>query len=159
MSDDVLARIRELVQPSLDGAGVELFDVEMAAIGSQRVLRVLIDKQGGVTLDDCERASSAVAAVLDAHDPIATAYNLEVSSPGAERKLRDLDDWRRHVGRLVNVRFGGDEAEDAGETVVEGRLLSVADDAVEVMVRERRREVPARIPVSSIRAARLAVDI
>ncbi len=158
MSDDVLARIRELVQPSLGQVGVELFDLELAGAGGTRILRVLIDRDGGVTLDDCERASRTVAAVLDAYDPIETAYHLEVSSPGAERSLRDLDDWRRHIGRLVNVRFGADAGEDASETVVEGRLLSVDEDAVEVMVRERRREVAARIPVSTIRAGRLAVE-
>jgi ribosome maturation factor RimP len=160
-SDDVLAQIRELVQPSLEQNGVELFDVRLAgAIGGMRVLRLAIDKPTGVTLDDCERVSTSVAAVLDAYDIIDGAYNLEVSSPGAERPLRNLDEWRRHVGRLVNVRFAGEsDTDQAGETVVEGRLLSVGPDEVELEVRERRKPVATRIPFASVRAARLAVEI
>jgi ribosome maturation factor RimP len=167
-SDDVLAQISELVRPSLEQSGVELFDLRLAGSGGQRILRLSIDREGGVTLDDCERVSTVVAAVLDAYDPIEGPYNLEVSSPGAERALRDIADWRRHVGRIVNVRFAtgaGTSTEpdatddDAGETIVEGRLLSVADDAAEVAVRERRRVVPTRIPFASVRAARLAVEI
>jgi ribosome maturation factor RimP len=159
-SDDVLAQIRELVQPSLDQNAVELFDVRLMGVGGQRVLRLAIDKPAGVTLDDCERVSTAVAAVLDVHDLIDGAYNLEVSSPGAERPLRNLDEWRRHVGRLVNVRFAGEsDTDQAGETVVEGRLLSVGAEEVELEVRERRRAVATRIPFTSVRAARLAVEI
>ena len=159
-SDDVLAPIRELILPSLEHSGVELFDVRMTGSGGQRVLRLTIDKEGGVTLDDCQRVSTAVAAVLDAYDPIAGGYNLEVSSPGAERPIRDLADWRRNLGRLVNVRFAtADDGADAGETIVEGRLLTVGEDDVEVEVRERRRVVPTRIPLASVRAARQAVDI
>lgn len=159
-SDDVLAQIRELIRPSLEQSGVELFDVRLAGSGGERILRLTIDTETGVTLDDCERVSNTVAAVLDAYDPIDGPYTLEVSSPGAERPLRDVGDWRRHVGRLVNVRFAGEsDTGEAGETVVEGRLLSVGEDAVEVEVRERRRVVPTRIPFSAVRAARLAVEI
>lgn len=159
-SDDVLAPIRELILPSLEHSGVELFDVRMTGSGGQRILRLTIDKEGGVTLDDCQRVSTAVAAVLDAYDPIAGGYNLEVSSPGAERPIRDLADWRRNLGRLVNVRFAtAADGDDAGETIVEGRLLAVGEDDVEVEVRERRRVVPTRIPLGSVRAARQAVDI
>ena len=159
-SDDVLAPIRELILPSLEHIGVELFDVRMTGSGGQRILRLTIDKEGGVTLDDCARVSTAVAAVLDAYDPIAGGYNLEVSSPGAERPIRDLADWRRNLGRLVNVRFAtADDGADAGETIVEGRLLTVGEDDVEVEVRERRRVVPTRIRLGSVRAARQAVDI
>jgi ribosome maturation factor RimP len=119
--------------------------------------------------------SVAVGAVLDAYDPIDTAYQLEVSSPGAERPLRDGADWRRHLGRRVNVRYRSGD----GDTVVEGLLLSVSDASVEVEVqggRGRRadlRTAPAAggatgsrrgtgsvtIPVSDVVAGRLAVDI
>ncbi|HET9052227.1 MAG TPA: ribosome maturation factor RimP [Candidatus Dormibacteraeota bacterium] len=158
-SDDVLAPIRELVRPSLEQSGVELFDVRFTGSGGQRILRLTIDKENGVTLEDCERVSSAVAAVLDAYDPIEGAYSLEVSSPGAERPIRDTTDWRRNVGRLVNVRFATGEGDAAGETIVEGRLLAVGADDVEIEVRERRRVVPTRIPLASVRAARQAIDI
>jgi ribosome maturation factor RimP len=155
MSNDVLERVTELVQPSLRQCGVALFDVQWDARGGAPVLRLLIDKDGGVSLDDCERVSIAVSAVLDAYDPIAVAYQLEVSSPGADRPLRDADDWRRHVGDRVNVRYRSGDS----DVVVEGRLLTFADDAVEVETRERRAMVALRIPSRDVLAARLAVDI
>jgi ribosome maturation factor RimP len=155
MSNDVLERITELVQPSLRQCGVELFDAQWDARGGAPVLRLLIEKNGGVSLEDCERVSKAVSAVLDAYDPIAVAYQLEVSSPGADRPLRDADDWRRHVGSRVNVRYRNGES----DTVVEGRLLAFDDEGVEVEARERRALVPVRIPASDVLAARLAVDI
>jgi ribosome maturation factor RimP len=157
MTDDVLTRIRDLVQPSLTQCGVELFDAQWDRRTADPTLRLLIDRPGGVSLDDCERVSTAVAAVLDAYDPIVSAYHLEVSSPGAERPLRNRDDWHRHIGRRVNVRFG---AGTEGETVVEGTLLAVADDAVVVETRDRRRvPSPVTVPWSEIRAGRLAVEI
>jgi ribosome maturation factor RimP len=172
--DDVLAQIRDLVRPVLDQCGVELFDAQWDTRGGHATLRLVIDCLAGITLDDCERVSSAAATVLDAYDPIADAYTLEVSSPGAERPLRDLDDWRRHVGRRVNVRFRNGEA----ETVVEGALLRVDDDAVEVETAPRRARAPhprqhaedapapapahrpaVRVAVADILAARLAVEM
>lgn len=155
MHDDVLARIRTLVAPALLQCGVELFDVQWDAQGTPPVLRLLIDRAGGVRLDDCERASHAVAAVIDAADPVDGPYTLEVSSPGAERPLGDAEDWRRHVGSRVNVRFRS----GSGETVLEGRLLAVADDSVDVESVERRRRAPVTVPRDAIVAGRLAVEI
>lgn len=156
MSSDVLTQIRELVQPSLTQCGVELFDAHWDGRTAPPTLRLLIERDGGVSLDDCQRVSTAVAAVLDAHDPISGAYHLEVSSPGAERPLRDLDDWRRNVGRRVNVRFR--TSEDA-DTVIEGTLLAVAGDSVEVESRDRRRATTVTVPMAEVVSGRLAVHI
>ena len=155
MSNDALARITELVLPSLTQCGVELYGAEWDGRNTPPTLRLLIEKPGGVGLDDCEQVSHAVAAVLDAHDPISSAYTLEVSSPGAERPLLDREQWLRALGKRVNVRFRSGEA----DTVVEGRLLAVAEDAVEVEVRERRNMGAVRIPVADVVEARLAVEI
>jgi ribosome maturation factor RimP len=170
---DVLAQIRDLVRPTLAQCGVELFDAQWDGRTAPRTLRLVIDSAAGVSLDDCERVSTAVAAVLDVHDPIPEAYLLEVSSPGAERPLRDLDDWRRHVGRRVNIRYRNGDA----ETVVEGTLLSVADGALEVETAARRTRAPhprevaagavraatpgaaARIALDDVIAGRLAVEL
>lgn len=155
MSNDVRERITELVQPSLRQCGVELFDVQWDGRTGAPVLRLLIEKDGGVTLDDCERVSNAVSTVLDVYDPIDRAYQLEVSSPGADRLLRDWDDWRRHVGARVNVRYGRGD----GDVIVEGRLLAVDDAAITVEVRERRSMVPLHIARADVLAGRLAVAI
>jgi len=154
MSDSALDRITELVEPSLRQLGVELYDAQWDARGRTRVLRLLIDKPDGVGLDDCERVSHAVSAVLDAYDPIEDAYELEVSSPGAERPLRTEEDLRRALGRRVNVRFR--QGED--EAVQEGRLLEISDDSVVVEGREGRKLVPLRIAREDVLAARRALE-
>jgi ribosome maturation factor RimP len=156
MSNPVLDRITELVQPSLHQCGVDLYAAQWDGRSQPPTLRLLIEKQGGVSLDDCEQVSNAVSAVLDAYDPIASAYQLEVSSPGAERPLRTVDDWRQSVGRRVNVQFRSGDA----ETIVEGRLLAVADDSVEVEAREgRNRTRPVSVPIADVLRGRIAVDI
>jgi len=147
--------ISELVRPSLTHLGIELVDVRWSGPGRGALLTLVIDRPGGVTLGDCERAASAVGPVLDAYDPIETAYRLEVTSPGAERPLHNADDWSRALGRRVNVRYGDADS----EMVVEGRLMAVSDGEVEVEVRDRRAKRSARIGVESIQAARVVVDI
>lgn len=155
MSNDALARITELVRPSLAECGVELYGAEWDGRNTPPTLRLLIEKPGGVDLDDCALVSHAVAAVLDAHDPISSTYTLEVSSPGAERPLHERDQWVRALGSRVNVRFRSGEA----DTVVEGRLLAVADDGVEVEIRERRNPGSVRVAFADVVAGRLAVEI
>ena len=156
MSNPVLDRITELVQPSLRQCGVELYAAQWDGRSQPPTLRLLIEREQGISLDDCEQVSRAVSAVLDAFDPIETPYQLEVSSPGAERPLRNPDDWRRSLGRRVNVQFRSGDA----QTVVEGRLLAVAEDRVEVEAREGRNRVrPMSIPIADVVAGRTAVDI
>jgi ribosome maturation factor RimP len=155
VSNDALARITELVLPSLAQCGVELYGAEWDGRSTPPTLRLRIEKPGGVNLDDCEHVSHAVAAVLDAHDAIAAAYMLEVSSPGAERPLHEEEQWRRAVGSRVNVRFrSGDDA----DTVVEGRLLAVGEDGVEVEIRERRNVGSVHVAFDDLVAGRLAVE-
>src|SRR5207244_6555251 len=110
------------VRPSLDHLGIELVDVRSSGRGQGAVLRLIIDRDGGVSLDDCERVSKAAGAVLDAYDPIVSSYRLEVSSPGAERPLHTLAEWRNALGRRVNVRLRSGN----GERVAEGLLVSVS---------------------------------
>jgi ribosome maturation factor RimP len=159
-------RIAELLRPSLTHLGVDLVDVHWSGRGRGAVLRVVIDRAGGVTLDDCERVSNAASAVLDAADPIDTSYRLEVSSPGAERPLRTVDDWRAALGRRINVRLRSGEA----ERVVEGTLVSLSlesDDGgvtgvrggADLELRERNRRRIESLSLDEVLAARIAVDI
>ncbi len=156
MPDIALDRITELVEPSLRQLGVELYDVQWLARGHTPILRLTIDKPEGVDLDDCARVANAVGAVLDAYDPIEDRYELEVSSPGAERPLRNRQDWERALGRRVNVRFrhGEDEA------VIEGRLLELglSENSATVEAREGRSLVPVRIALDDVIAARRALE-
>src|SRR5438105_9598089 len=99
-----ISRIRALFEPTLTLRGYELYDLALTGSGGHTTLRVRIDRPEGVTLDDCERVSKSLSALLDQADPLPTRYDLEVSSPGAERPLRSLDEYRRFIGRRANVR-------------------------------------------------------
>ena len=147
-------QLTELVQPSLRHLGLDLVDLQWRP-GRSSVLRLVIDSANGVSLDDCERVSHAVGAVLDAYDPIAGRYALEVSSPGAERPLRTELEWQSAVGRRVNVRLRSGDA----ELIVEGRLLHLDDTSVEVEARDRNRRRLTTVARADVIAARIVVDI
>lgn len=155
MPDATPAAITELLRPSLAHLGVDLLDVSWSGKGRGAVLRLTIDREGGVTLDDCERASNTASAVLDAYDPIDASYRLEVSSPGAERPLRRVDDWRAALGRRVNVRLRSGDA----EMVLEGRLVALSDAGAELELKDRRRTRIEGLAFSDVIAARIVVDI
>ena len=147
-----IPEIRELLEPTLTHMGYEIYAIEQAG-GSGRTLRIAIDRPEGVTLDDCERVSQVVGPLLDQADLVPGGrYDLEVSSPGAERPLRDRRDYDRFVGRHVNVRFRPAEAH--GEAVIEGDRVSVDDAGI--AVRGQRGEVH-HLPWADILAARLAI--
>jgi len=150
-----LDRIRELIMPTLTFLGYELYDLTLAGSGGNTTLRVRIDRPDGVTLDDCERVSKSLGALLDQADPFPTHYELEVSSPGAERPLRNLDEYRRFVGKRANVRYRlGDS-----EQVAEGRLTAVSDDMIELQLGEGKHRKTVAIPLADILSARLAIDL
>lgn len=101
----VAARVAALTGPVCERLGVELVDVEYVKEGRSWFLRVYIDKEGGVDLDDCQAVSTQVSDLLDEHeDSFPHAYYLEVSSPGAERPLKKREDFIRFAGRLVSIK-------------------------------------------------------
>jgi ribosome maturation factor RimP len=122
------ARLRELVGPAAAADGYDLEDLTVTAAGKRSVVRVVVDKDGGVTLDDIADVSRPVSDVLDRLDEtdpelLAATYVLEVSSPGVERPLTAPRHWRRNVRRLVTATL----REGAPVT---GRVLSADDDGV-----------------------------
>jgi len=104
MSDAAVAKITEITERVARSEGLEVVDVQLLGGGKQRVLRIYIDKPGGVSHADCELISQQVGTILDVEDVIpGGSYRLEVSSPGIERKLTKAQDFERFVGRKARV--------------------------------------------------------
>ncbi len=116
--------VAELVNDVVEHAGCELVDVEYVTENKRKVLRLLIDKQDGVTIDDCSDVSRAVEPLLDAADPISGPYDLEVSSPGTDRPISSDSDLRRNAGRLIEVTL----KQPAGPVIRYEGILSDHDD-------------------------------
>lgn len=147
-------RVRELAEPLVLAEGMELVDVEYLREGSRWVLRLFIDKEGGVGLDDCQTISRQLEKVLDVEDFIETAYSLEVSSPGLARPLRRRADFERYAERNVEVRTFAPIGEPPRRNF-KGRLLGIdAEDTISVEI----DGVIFRIPHAQVAKANLAVD-
>ncbi len=101
---DIEARTEKLLEPIVSGAGVSIYDVEYVKEGSEMYLRAYIDKEGGVTIDDCETVSRALSDRLDADDFIEEAYILEVSSPGLGRRLTKPRHFMQSIGQEVELK-------------------------------------------------------
>ncbi|MDA0637615.1 ribosome maturation factor RimP [Nonomuraea sp. MCN248] len=120
--------LMKLLEPVVAAEGLDLEDVTVTQAGRRRLLRVVVDRDGGVSLDHVADVSQAVSAALDEDDAMGAApYTLEVSSPGVDRPLTEPRHWRRAAGRLVKA-----ELRDGG--VIEGRVLSADDTGVDLDV-------------------------
>jgi ribosome maturation factor RimP len=104
-SKNIAAVVREGITPTADALGYTLWDVEFLKEGSRRILRVTIDNEEGITIEDCEKMHRAIDPILDEIDPIEDAYDLEVSSPGIERDLRTTAHIDACIGERVEARF------------------------------------------------------
>jgi ribosome maturation factor RimP len=101
--EETISKITAIAEQAAAPAGIEIVEVELKGSGRSHLLRIYIDRPEGVTHTDCELVSREVSAALDADDPIPGTYELEVSSPGVERKLGKLKDWQRFTGKKVKV--------------------------------------------------------
>src|ERR1700736_2902823 len=132
-------RLIALIEPVVVRLGYELVELEYAAGRSQAVVRIFIDQPAGITVEDCERVSREVAALLDVDDPIPTAYTLEVSSPGFDRVLRTAAHFERFVGSRVFVEL---KVPRAGRRRYTGTLQAVSATGIEIEVDKQKVEVP-----------------
>ena len=126
-----VARVKNLIEPTVNALGVQLWGVEHVSQGKFSLLRIYIDREEGVTIDDCEKVSRQVSALLDVEDPIAGEYTLEVSSPGIDRPLFTLEQFRQYVGEVVSIRTRGPIE---GRRKFKGKITEVADEEVIVEV-------------------------
>ena len=149
----IIERVREIVGQAVAETGIELVHIEMAGTNRDSVLRIYIDKEGGVTLDDCSLVSQKVEAVLDLEDLIPARYVLEVSSPGIERQLYSLADFSRFAGQLVKVKTA---VEIDGQKVFVGPVTSVEGETIEI---DDRTRGPVSIQYADVEKANLKIDL
>ena len=97
--------LQEMLQGAVEDLGCELWGIECQRAGRFMTVRLFIDKEGGVTVDDCADVSRQASAILDVEDPIADKYNLEVSSPGLDRPLFTLQQFERYIGQDIIVHL------------------------------------------------------
>jgi ribosome maturation factor RimP len=149
MSSILRERLVALIEPLLGQLGYELVELEYAAGRSHGVLRLFIDKPEGIGVEDCEKVSREVSALMDVEDPIPNAYTLEVSSPGFDRVLRTKPHFERFKGERVFVEL---KVPRDGRKRYTGTLLNVADEGIEIEVDRQM----VNLPFDEIGKARLA---
>jgi ribosome maturation factor RimP len=150
-------KIRDIAERILVSFSMELVDIEYKREGRQMVLRLFIDKAGGVTLDDCADVSRELSAVLDVEDIVQGNYNLEVSSPGLNRPLKKESDYKRYIGRLIKIKTFEPLADDAGNRrkTFLGELTGISEGVISVSLREGQN---AEIPLEKVAKANLEFE-
>lgn len=145
--------LEDIVVQELDALGLDLFDLRRAGSRARPIVEVRIDRRDGgtVTIDDCARASRAIERRIDEGGLLAERYDLQVSSPGLERPLRNAADWRRFVGRLASVNS------PALDGRVEMEILGLeGEDGAEVAVLRDAKGAERKVPLGEVTDARLA---
>ncbi|MGI5203226.1 ribosome maturation factor RimP [Spirillospora sp. CA-108201] len=131
--DAAAAALSRLLAPAVAEAGYDLEEVDVRPAGRRRLVRVIVDADGGISLDDIARLSETTSELLDGSDVMGTSpYVLEVTSPGVDRPLTEPRHWRRAVGRMIVAPLTG-----GGQ--IEGRVVAADDEAVEIDVVQKRR--------------------
>ncbi len=146
-------RVNEAALEVAAKCGVEFVHAEILGAKRDSVVRIYIDKEGGVTIDDCTRYSSAIEEIFDAEDLIPWAYVLEVSSPGIERELYSLSDFVKFIGELAKVKVS---AEINGQKNFVGVISGVEDDLIDF---EDRTCGTVKIPYGTVVKANLKIDL
>jgi ribosome maturation factor RimP len=149
----ILHRVEGILRPLLNAEGLSLVDVEYKREQGGWVLRVFIDKEGSVTLEDCARVSREFGQLLDVEDIIPTSYHLEVSSPGLDRPLKKEADFVKYSGRRVRIKT---TEPVAGRRNFKGALLGCTEG--KVMVEVEKNDV-FTIPLTSILKANLEIEL
>ncbi len=148
MSGAAATRVRAVISDPLAQAGFDVEDVAVRAAGKRSLVQVVVDRDGGITLDDVADASRIVGAALDESDPVQGAYVLEVTSPGVDRPLTLPRHWRRNVGRLVVAKM-------TDGTTVTGRVQDADDDGAEVLV---QNDAQVRVAYTDVAKATVEVE-
>jgi ribosome maturation factor RimP len=149
--ESLLQEVRQIVEPILESQALELVDLEYQRESQGWVLRIYLDREGGVSLDDCAGISHEVGAVLEVKDLIPSSYTLEVSSPGLTRPLKRPEDFNKFRNQMVKIKLY--EPLD-GRKNFKGTLLGLEGDRVRVEVEQQVYE----LPLQRIAKANLEID-
>lgn len=149
----ITEKITAIAKDAAERNGLEFVHADITGTKRNPVLRIFVDKDGGITVDDCGKISREVEAVLDADDLIPTAYVLEVSSPGLERELYSLADFRKFTGRKARLKTS---VEVNGRKAFKGTIEAVDNEDV---IFNDRGVAEVRIPYSSVTKANLVYDM
>ncbi len=144
--------VEEIVKPFLNENDLELVDIEFVKEGQHRYLRVYLDKENGVSLDDCQEVSVYLSEKLDKLDPIKENYFLEVSSPGVERPLKKAKDFEKYKGKSVEARLYHTLN---GEKVFEGKLLGLKENKIII---DREAKGIIEIPKDKVSLVKLLIN-
>jgi len=128
-----------LLEPAINALGFRLWGIEYIPQGRHSLLRVYLDKEGGVDIEDCALASRQISSILDVEDPISGEYTLEVSSPGLDRTLFSLDQFNEYLGWHVTLRLT--ENFD-GRRKFTGQLKAIVDDEVVIIIGDEEYTIP-----------------
>jgi len=137
--DLIVQRVASLVLPIIDESGFELVDLELVGRQGSYVLRIFIEKPGGVSINDCVEINRELSCLLDLEDPIPSRYTLEVSSPGLDRPFKTTRDYQRALGKRVKVLFVG---ENGGTVSLIGMLEGIKNGTVEITSGEEKHCIP-----------------
>jgi ribosome maturation factor RimP len=124
-------KLTELLRPAVEETGKELLGIEFISAGNHSVLRLFIEHENGINVDDCAEVSRQVSAILDVEDPISTEYSLEVSSPGLDRPLFELAHFQAVIGETINVKLS---MPLNGRRKFKGKLETIENDTLVVTV-------------------------
>ncbi len=153
MNHSIDEQIRKIAAQAAEENGIEFVHAEVVGTNRNLTARVFIDKEGGVTHEDCALVSRQIEAILDAEDIVALSYTLEVSSPGLERGLYNLKDFEKFAGNLAKVKT---ETAIDGQKNFRGRIVDVEDEEI---IFDDKTKGSVRFPYSVVAKANLEIDL
>jgi ribosome maturation factor RimP len=154
---ELASRIEALLAPQIEAQGYRLLEVIFRVEG-RWLLRLVVDREQGLTLDDCSNISELAGRILDVEDPIPQEYALEVTSPGVFRKLKERRHFAQSVGKLIRCHLAPEVLPERKERTLRGSIEAVDGDII-VIAEHGRQDSPLRLPVDGIRSARLDPEL
>lgn len=156
MKQELGKQIFDIATPIARALSLELIDVSCLGKGARSLIRVTIDKRGGVSIQDCEKFHQSLGRALDVADPVPHAYQLEVSSPGLDRPLKTVQDYQRIVGDVVRVKL---RAPREGKWVCVGRVHNATERGIELLTDTGKERMLIELPWELIAEGKLEIEM